>query len=186
MKEINQQLITGLFSNPINLFMLVFELGVIIILFRIIKPLFHKNIVIRNSTSCNTVYQKKKLMTDAEYHFYLKLKSLESKYRIIPQLNLATITTKLNNKYYYTDLFRNIDFAIFSDDFSEILLLIELNDATHNLKRRKMRDLKVEKICNEIGVPLMKFYTKYPNEEDYVLKRILKELEKPKNDIVSS
>ncbi len=183
MKEINAQLINELFSNPFSIFSFVFELAIIIILFNIVKPLFRKHDIIISNTNHKT-YQKKKIMTEAEYQFYLKLKPLESKYKVIPQLNLAAITTKISNRHYYTDLFRNIDFAILSDDYSEILLLIELNDATHNLKRRRNRDLKVEKICNEINVPLMKFYTKYPNEKNYVLKRVLKVLE-PKNNNVS-
>ena len=68
------------------------------------------------------------------------MKPLESKYQIVPQFNLASITTKLKNTNYYTDLFRNIDFAILSRDYSEVLLLIELNDKTPSMKKRQIRD----------------------------------------------
>jgi len=110
----------------------------------------------------NTIYQIKPLMSSAEYEFYLKLKPLENEYAIIPQVSLSSIVKKVNNSSYYTDLFRIIDFAIFSKDLKELLLLVELNDSTHNTKQRQERDLKVQKICNDCNIKLMKFYTAYP------------------------
>ena len=88
-----------------------------------------------------------------EYKFYQILKELEDKYIIIPQLNLAAIVRKINNNKYYSELFRNIDFAIFSKDYKKLLLLIEINDQTHKNHKRKDRDLKVKKICNDYDMP---------------------------------
>ena len=134
-----------------------------------------------------TIYKKKNIMTDYEYKFYLILKELEKyNYKVIPQVNLATIVEKVNNKKYYTELFRNIDFAIFTKDYKKLLLLIEINDETHNQRKRKDRDLKVKKICNDIGVSIMTFYTKYPNEKKYVLNRIEKELNKENKTVWQS
>lgn len=107
-----------------------------------------------------TIYQKRNLMTNYEYKFYQNIKELEDEYQIVPQLNLAAVTKKINNNRYYSELFRNIDFAIFSKDYQELLLLIEINDQTHNNYNRSDRDMKVKKICNDIGVKLITFYTK--------------------------
>ena len=63
-----------------------------------------------------------------------------------------------------------------------MLLLIELNDGTHKLKKRKNRDAKIKKICNAAGIPLLFFYTKYPNEKDYVINRIRNIINKTKDD----
>lgn len=131
---------------------------------------------INYTKSEETIYTRKKLMTDYEYKFYNILKELEDNYTIVPQLNLAAVVKKINNNRYYSELFRNIDFAIFTKDYQELLLLIELNDQTHNNYNRKDRDLKVKKICNDIGLKLMTFYTKYPNEKAYVINRIKNEL----------
>lgn len=125
-----------------------------------------------------TIYKKKNIMTDYEYKFYLILKELEKyNYKVIPQVNLATIIEKVNNKNHYTELFRNIDFVIFNEDLTEdltdVLLLIEVNDVTHNTKKRKSRDIKVKSICNNAGLNLITFYTKYANEKSYVLNRVL-------------
>lgn len=133
-----------------------------------------------------TIYVLKPLMTAYEYKFYQILKTLEDKYIIVPQLNLASIVKKMNNNKYYNELFRNIDFAIFTKDYKKLLLLIEINDETHNQRKRKDRDLKVKKICNDIGVSIMTFYTKYPNEKKYVLNRIEKELNKENKTVWQS
>lgn len=127
-----------------------------------------------------TIYQKRNLMTNYEYKFYQNIKELEDEYQIVPQLNLAAVTKKINNNRYYSELFRNIDFAIFSKDYQELLLLIEINDQTHNNYNRRDRDMKVKKICNDIGVKLITFYTKYPNEKTYVINRIKNELDTTK------
>ena len=111
-------------------------------------------------------------MTIYERKMYNIIKKLENEYTIIPQLNLAAIINKKNNNKYYSELFRNIDFAIFDKELENILLLIEINDKTHNEYKRKDRDLKIKKICND--------YTNYPNEEEYVINRILKEIKNNK------
>lgn len=132
-----------------------------------------------------TIYSTKKLMTDSELNFFNKLKYFESEYRIIPQLNLATIIKKINNNRYASELFRNIDFAIFSKDYSTLLLLIELNDRTHETKSRKKRDVKVKNICKEANIKLITFYTKYPNDEKYVINRIISELNNNTNNVLN-
>ena len=128
----------------------------------------------------DTIYIQKPIMTEYEYRFYQILKELENKYIIVPQLNLAAVIKKVNNNRYYSELFRNIDFAIFDKELENILLLIEINDKTHNEYKRKDRDLKIKKICNDTGIKLVTFYTNYPNEEEYVINRILKEIKNNK------
>lgn len=125
----------------------------------------------------DTIYIQKPIMTEYEYRFYQILKELENKYIIVPQLNLAAVIKKANNNRYYSELFRNIDFAVFSKDYKKLLLLIEINDQTHDRYKRQDRDLKVKKICNDVNVKLISFYTKYPNEKNYVINRIEKEID---------
>lgn len=182
MRTINDLLIREMFQKP-SVFSFFLILGVIVVFLYFLKFIYHFHIHGHKTSyknQKNIIYQKKNIMTKTEYDFYLKLKPLESKYQIVPQLNLASITTKLKNTNYYTDLFRNIDFAILSRDYSEVLLLIELNDKTHSMKKRQIRDLKVKKICKELDIPLITFYTRYSNHQDYVINRILKVIEKSK------
>lgn len=128
-----------------------------------------------------TNYEIKPLMIVYERRIYKILLKLGEEYKIIPQINLASIIKKKNNDYYYNDLFRNIDFAIFDKEYTKLLLLIEIDDMTHNNYKRKQRDQKVNNICHNVGIKILHFYTNYPNDESYILRRILKTLNN-KND----
>ena len=164
-----------------NFLILIVVLIIISILTRLIDNLLYNNIF-NNDKKLETIYKKKSIMTKAEMRFYNKIKCLEPEYKVIPQVNLASIISKENNNRYYTDLFRNIDFAIFDNNLDAVLLLIELNDGTHNLKKRKRRNYKIKKICKAAGIPLLFFYTKYPNEKDYVINRIKDVINKTKRN----
>lgn len=121
-------------------------------------------------------YSIKAFLTPYEFEFYKIIKQLEQQgFIIVPQINLASIINKENSKY-RSELFRNIDFGIFDNNFN-LKLLIELNDKSHQNYERRDRDLKVKKILNDCNIKLINFYTYYPNEKEYVLKRIYNELE---------
>lgn len=128
-------------------------------------------------------YSIKPLMTKYERYFYDILIEFEKEFdvKIHPQVNLATILYKENNNRFISELFRNIDFAIFSKDYEELILLIEINDKSHNTKKRRARDVKVDEILNSANVKLIKFYSKYPNKKEYVKQRIKDEIFKIKS-----
>ncbi len=136
------------------------------------KPPFNKQNYIKNDNIIIN-YIRKDFLTYNEKIFYKKLLFLEELgYKIFPQINLSTLIQKISNQKYQNELYRNIDFGVFDSDL-KIILLIELNDQTHNSWQRKDRDLKVKKICEDANIPLLTFYTKYPNHDDYVKNRIL-------------
>ena len=149
-------------------------LGCILIIYCLKSRLNIKQGYLFPSAQSKQRYIRKAFMTPSELAFYEKLEDLKKDYIIVPQLNLASIIHKIGAKY-CTDLFRNIDFGIFSKEY-ELLLLIELNDASHNHAKRKDRDLKVKRILNECNIPLLTFYTCYPNERNYIINRIIKAL----------
>lgn len=123
-------------------------------------------------------YTVKKIMTDFEKYFYDILIELEDELnvKIHPQVNLASILNKKVNNYYVSELFRNIDFGVFNKDYDQLLFLIEINDKTHNSKSRMIRDKKVGKILEQARIPLIKFYSNYPNRKEYVKNRIKNEI----------
>lgn len=132
----------------------------------------------------SNLYKQKKIMTDYEKYFYHVLSKLETELpiKIHPQINLATIVTKTKENRYINELFRIIDFAIFTKDYEKLLLLIEINDKTHRQKKRYRRDQKVKQILSIANIKLITFYTEYSNQEDYILNRIRKELHDQEND----
>ena len=132
----------------------------------------------KNVNTDTVAYIPKKFLSNNEYNFLTKFIDLENELHvnIVPQVNLASIIEKRSDSRFNTELFRNIDYGIFSADYSKILLLIEFNDESHNSYNRKKRDMKVRDICNKAGIKLITFYTKYSNEKEYVKSRIIKEL----------
>lgn len=53
----------------------------------------------------------------------------------------------------------------------EPILLIEINDKTHNEKARIARDYKVKDICQAANLPLITFWTDYGVNQEYIQKR---------------
>ena len=162
------------------LFILIIVILMIVVFFAIISRF-------GSSTSNNTVvnedistvnYVPKRFLSNNEYNFLTKFIDLENELHvhIVPQVNLASVITKISDSRFNTELFRNIDFGIFNADYSKLLLLIELNDESHNTYHRKKRDIKVHDICNKAGIKLITFYSKYSNEKEYVKSRIIKEI----------
>lgn len=126
----------------------------------------------------NSKYETKDLITEYETYFYNILLELENEMeiRIQSQVNLATIINKISNTKYQTELFRNIDFGIFTKDCKKILLLIEINDKTHNKPEKIKRDKKVKEILKKANIRLITFYSTMPNKKEYVKNRIKQEL----------
>ena len=168
-----------------SIILIVIIMVIIVVIVKIKKEL--PNIdneaqVLNNSNQ--RIYQQKSLLTNSERCFYSKLIDLEPQYKVIPQVNLSCIIEKTADTKYHTELFRNIDYGIFTSDLSKILLLIELNDQSHNQAQRRKRDIKVREICKIANIPLITFYTNYPNEKNYVLNRVLTEIKKSEDNAV--
>ncbi len=123
-------------------------------------------------------YVSKKLMTNTEELFYNTLNEIVGADFIVqPQINLATVIKKESKAKYQNELYRNIDFGIFKKSNYELLLLIELNDQSHNDPKRKQRDIKVKNICSEANIPLISFWLSMPNTKEYISNRLKQFLE---------
>ena len=136
------------------------------------------------STAVAYTYElKKSLITETERKYLSAIKQLlPQDYYIQPQVNLASIITKNDNSKFYNELYRNIDACIFDKAYKPIVL-IEINDQTHNTSKRKERDKKVQFICEEAGIPIVAFWTSYGVNTEYISQRILKAIEQAKNPV---
>lgn len=163
--------INNSFLNLLSLIFLIYMIWLVYKKFKdkqVVENNNHKNIA-RPITE-NVYYEIKNFLSPSEFVFYHKLINVNKDFIIIPQVPLASIVKKVNAKY-QNELNRIIDFGIFDKNFN-LLLLIELNDYSHNKIYRKDRDLKVKKILDDCYIKLLTFYTKYPNEQEYIIKRI--------------
>lgn len=122
---------------------------------------------------------KTKTITDNEQYFLdIVKKHFSKQYEIRPQVPLSSIIEKDKNfsREYQNELNRIIDIGIFSKETTAPLLLIEINDSTHEQKHRRVRDNKVKEICKEAQISLITFWLKYSNTEQYIVERISKEI----------
>lgn len=112
-------------------------------------------------------YTKKTLMTKTEIRYFEMIKKAAKGYNIVPQVNLAAILQKHGDFQYQNELFRNIDFGVF-DECYNVVILIEINDPSHNRKDRQERDAKVRDLCKSVGIPLVEFWTKDKHKQSDV------------------
>lgn len=124
-------------------------------------------------------YYKKRYMTYNESKFYNKLVNLfNDRFIVVAQVPLSSVIKKVSSetRTYQNELYKTIDFALVDKNDLEPMILIELNDDTHNQKNRQARDIKVKELCEKANIKLITFWDNYPNEENYIKERINKEL----------
>ena len=137
-----------------------------------------------NSSEGPFLYElKDSFLTATEKSYFAVIKkALPTGYFLQPQVNLASIIYRTDHSKFQNELYRNIDACIFDNAYKPILL-IEINDSTHNTPARKKRDQKVKAICEEAGIPLLTFWTSYGINPEYINKQITAGIEQSKNPV---
>lgn len=107
-------------------------------------------------------YHKKYLLTKNEYYFYRKLKQITeyNGLQILAKIRLADIV-EVNKginkrdwiKYFSKIKSKHIDFAI--ADNMKIILIIELDDNSHQRNERKERDIFVDNVLINCGYEII-------------------------------
>ena len=121
---------------------------------------------------------RKTLISKSEQGFFNAIKSsVPEGYHVFPQINLASFIERTDDARFHNELFRNVDFLITDDKYTP-KFIIEINDQTHLNNDRKERDEKVLKICEEAGIPILKLWTSYGINPEYIKGRINETLNK--------
>ena len=131
-------------------------------------------IMVTTQTNSNSYLYNKKisLISHCEQKYYNVIKTaLPTGYCVFPQVNLSAFIERTDDYKYRNELFRNVDFLVTSDQFSP-MFIIEINDQTHLTKERKERDEKVQKICEEAGIQVIRFWTSYGVNPEYIQNKI--------------
>ena len=119
---------------------------------------------------------KQSLVTKTEMEYLKCIQSLLPDTCLIQaQANLASFIRRTDGAKYQNELYRNVDFII-TDLAYRPLLVIEINDQTHLIPERRERDKKVACICEEAGIPLIKLWTSYGVNQEYIKKRLTETL----------
>ena len=115
---------------------------------------------------------KPSLVTKTEMEYLNCIKSiLPESYLVQAQANLASFIVRTDGARFQNELYRNVDFVI-TDLSYRPLMIVEVNDQTHLTEDRRERDKKVTNICEEAGIPIIKLWTSYGINQEYIKKRI--------------
>jgi hypothetical protein len=108
-------------------------------------------------------YKKKNFfMTRAEHECYDALMiAVGEKYHIFPQVHLPSIVDNKVVGQNWKGAFRHIsqksvDFVLCDKEYISPKLVIELDDRTHERQDRINRDIEVERILKDVGLPLLR------------------------------
>lgn len=108
-------------------------------------------------------YERKKFfMTSAEHEFFNVLtKIVGEHYYIFPQAHLPSILDHKIPGQYYSAAFshinqKSVDYVLCDKEYLSPKLVIELDDKTHEREDRKVRDVEVEQMLKEAGLPLLR------------------------------
>lgn len=103
------------------------------------------------------------LISRAEHKFFdVLIESIGDRYYVFPQVHLPTFLDHKIVGQNWKGAFRHIDeksvdFVLCDKAYIKPLLAIELDDKTHERDDRKKRDIEVENILKEAGLPLLRF-----------------------------
>ncbi len=110
-------------------------------------------------------YEKRYLLTKNEWYFYKKLKPIADKlgYSILAKIRLADLVgvkTKVDRKerakYFAKIKAKHIDFILCNPENLAPVLLIELDDNSHNSDKRTERDHFVNTVLEKTGYKLLR------------------------------
>lgn len=121
---------------------------------------------------------KQNYLSSAELLFMNLLeKAFHDMYNIVPQVPLKSIIQikqNVRNFYrYFNKIDRKIvDFVFFDKKSYKPLLVIELDDSSHNSINRKNRDLFIDKILKKLNLPILHIPAKYSYDKERLIQEI--------------
>jgi len=167
-----------------TLFGLLITLGLIVFIAKLFASASQKllknnmprpNILLKTPEPAKVLpFRKKKyLMTQTEHKFFGVLQEIiKDKYFVVPQVALARIIEVKegqHDKYgpdsFYSNFSRinkkSVDFVIFEKGYFTPLLVIELDDYTHNFYYRRQRDKFLDEALKAAGLNILHIKPEY-------------------------
>ncbi|MNR01700.1 hypothetical protein D3C85_1175170 [compost metagenome] len=109
--------------------------------------------------------RRRYLMTQSENSFFkLLTEAVGTHANVFPQVRLSALlcrTQGIERRYWHAALARinqkSVDYVLCNKLTGEVLLVIELDDPTHDTSIRQKRDADVNEMLEEAGVPFLRF-----------------------------
>ena len=105
-------------------------------------------------------YRRKFLLTKNELYFYKELKKIADKLNlsVLAKIRMADLVEAINNDYkgFAKIKAKHIDFALCNPDNMYVLILIELDDQSHQRQDRSERDEFINEVYKNVGYKLIR------------------------------
>jgi len=119
-------------------------------------------------------FAKQLIMSHAEAEFFKKLYAVAGeRYFVFPQVHLSALLDHKVKGQDWSIAFRHIngksvDYVLCEKETLRPVYAIELDDFTHERNDRVDRDIEVERIFNEAGLPLVRFKNINASSDDII------------------
>ena len=109
-------------------------------------------------------FERMPIMTDSEVLFFAKLQDAVPEYHIFSQVQLSRIIEPSeeagrDRSFWFNRICRqSVDYVVVDRDAQTTLLVIELDDWTHESEARQRADDKKDKALASAGIPILRFH----------------------------
>nr|WP_317200856.1 DUF2726 domain-containing protein [uncultured Psychrobacter sp.] len=123
------------------------------------------------------------IMTDTEVIFFNKLKNALPEYHIFVQVQLSRLIEANSEEtsersFWFNRICRqSVDYVITDIDMQTTLVVIELDDWTHNSKARQKADDKKDKALASAGIAIVRFHAERMPSADMLRYEIVQVIE---------
>jgi very-short-patch-repair endonuclease len=127
-------------------------------------------------------YVKTPLLTEPELRFFSLLEStLPNHCYLLAQVRLANLVTVkpglgFSWKYFNPIGMKCVDFVVCDHATMRPLLVVELDDRSHDRVERQVRDKFVDRVLSSAGIPILHWPTKWGYNSKEVAKEVQKRL----------
>lgn len=145
---------------------LYFLVALVIVAFILYQVLVRKRTNKTKEEAKSVVYEytsKQNIMTQAESDFFKILVQVAGdRYYIFPQVHLSAIFEHKTKGQNWNAAFKHIngksvDFVLCDKQSLLPTYAVELDDSSHQLPDRTIRDIEIERIFKSVGMPLVRF-----------------------------
>lgn len=139
---------------------LVFLVGLLFVIW-LIRPTKH---TIKGDDLPVWPFEPMPIMTDSEVLFFKKLQQALPEYVIFSQVQLSRIIEPSeevgkDRQFWFNRICRqSIDYVLVDHDLQTVLLVVELDDWTHESPTRQKQDAKKDKALASAGIPIVRFH----------------------------
>ena len=100
---------------------------------------------------------KKSVFTNNELVFYKELRNAASSYIILSKINMKDVLDAKNNQSAFNAITqKHFDFLLCEPLSCKPILVIELDDSSHNTDKAKKRDSDKNSACKSAGLPILR------------------------------